>query len=112
TMVPAAVRKGGGGGTSLPPWRRDRDGDGEEEEQGMLRMSFLEHLEELRRRIFYVLGGIGVAFALSLTFCNELWLFVQKPAQQALKQLGINPPRLVAIAPMDQFNIIWMKLPI
>jgi sec-independent protein translocase protein TatC len=112
TMAPAPVTKDAGGGSTQPPSRRDGGGNGGDEEEGMLRMSFLEHLEELRRRIFYVLGGVGVAFVLSLTFCNELWLFVQKPAEQALRQLGINPPRLVAIAPMDQFNIIWMKLPI
>jgi sec-independent protein translocase protein TatC len=45
-------------------------------------------------------------------FGEKLWLFVQQPAQYALTKLGINPPRLVAIAPMDQFNIIWIKLPI
>jgi sec-independent protein translocase protein TatC len=45
-------------------------------------------------------------------FCANLWDFVQKPAEVALKHLGINPPNLVAISPMDQFNIIWVKLPI
>jgi len=35
----------------------------------MLRMSFLEHLEELRVRLFYAVAGFGVAFVLSLTFC-------------------------------------------
>jgi len=29
-----------------------------------------------------------------------------------LKHLGVNPPHLVAITPMEQFNIIWLKLPI
>src|SRR5262249_54586427 len=48
----------------------------------------------------------------SLTFSNQLWLFVQQPAEYALRRLNINPPNLVAIEPMEQFNIIWVKLPI
>ena len=34
----------------------------------MLRMSFLEHLEELRSRLIKALLGLGVAFMLSLIF--------------------------------------------
>jgi sec-independent protein translocase protein TatC len=83
----------------------------DEEEDGMLRMSFLGHLEELRRRIFLMLIGVAVAFTLSLTFSNPLWIAVQAPATAALITLGIHPPNLVAITPMEAFNIIWFKLP-
>jgi sec-independent protein translocase protein TatC len=83
----------------------------EEEEDGMLRMSFLGHLEELRKRIFLMLGGVGVAFFLSLAFSSPLWVAVQAPATDALKSLGIHPPNLVAITPMESFNIIYFKLP-
>jgi sec-independent protein translocase protein TatC len=78
----------------------------------MLRMSFLEHLEELRSRILKMLAGVGIAFVLSLTFCNELWKFVAGPAVGALRTLGVNPPTLVQITPMEYFNIVWVKLPI
>jgi sec-independent protein translocase protein TatC len=78
----------------------------------MLRMSFLEHLEELRSRIIRVLIGVGVAFAISLTFCYPLWNIVRQPATAALQTLGINPPELVAIEPMEQFNTIWVKIPL
>ena len=78
----------------------------------MLRMSFLGHLEELRTRLIRMLMGVGVAFVASLTFSDKLWLFVQEPAHNALMKLGVKPPNLVAIDPMDQFNIIWVKLPI
>ncbi len=107
---PPPVKSGGGGGAPPPP--KPPDDDGDDEEDGMLRMSFLEHLEELRSRLIRMLMGVGVAFVTSLWFCNDLWLFVQRPAEAALKHLGINPPHLVAISPMDQFNIIWVKLPI
>jgi len=83
----------------------------------MLRMSFLEHLEELRSRILRALAGVGVAFVISLVFCNELWHIVSAPAVGALKTLGYKglyggEPNLVQIAPMDYFNIVWVKLPI
>ncbi len=75
-------------------------------------MSFLEHLEELRSRILKMLAGVGVAFVLSLTFCNELWRVVSAPAVGALRSLGVNPPNLVQITPMEVFNVVWVKLPI
>jgi len=78
----------------------------------MLRMSFLEHLEELRSRIIRVLLGVGVAFVISLSFCYPLWNVVRQPATAALQTLGINPPELVAIEPMEQFNTIWVKIPL
>jgi sec-independent protein translocase protein TatC len=83
----------------------------DEEDDGMLRMSFLGHLEELRKRIFMMLIGIAVAFTLSLSFSNPLWKAVSAPATDALTSLGIDPPNLVAITPMEAFNIIWFKLP-
>ncbi|MGA7410865.1 MAG: twin-arginine translocase subunit TatC [Bryobacteraceae bacterium] len=86
--------------------------DGEDEEEGMLRMSFMDHLEELRTRILRALMGFVVAFFVSLTFTNPLWRFVSEPAIDALKHLGINPPRLVAITPMEMFSTIWIKMPL
>jgi sec-independent protein translocase protein TatC len=98
---------GGGMPPSSPP-----SGDGEDEEDGgMLRMSFLGHLEELRSRIFKALGGVAIAFLLSLTFSKQLWDFVSKPATAALTSLGYEP-YLVMIEPMEGFNIIWFKVPI
>ena len=82
------------------------------DEDGMLRMSFLEHLEELRARIIQSLVGLGVAFLLSLTFSNYLWRIVSAPAIDALKQLGVDPPRLVITEPMESFSIVWVKLPL
>jgi sec-independent protein translocase protein TatC len=102
----------GGGAKTPPPPPPSGSGDGDDEEDGMLRMSFMEHLEELRMRIFKMLIGIGVAFVLSLTFSSQLWLFVSAPAVDALRTLKINPPNLTQITPMENFNVIWVKLPI
>jgi sec-independent protein translocase protein TatC len=77
----------------------------------MLRMSFLEHLEELRSRIIKSLIGVGVAFVGSLLFSQQLWNIVRQPAAVALKSLGY-PENLTQIEPMEVFNIIWFKLPV
>ncbi|MGO9258911.1 MAG: twin-arginine translocase subunit TatC [Bryobacteraceae bacterium] len=82
---------------------------GEAEE--MLRMSFMEHLQELRSRILRALAGVGVAFTLSMTFMNPLWRVVSKPAEAALRQLGLSP-RLVFTTPTEAFSTVWVKLPL
>jgi len=82
------------------------------EEGGMLRMSFMEHLEELRARIIKALYGLLVAFVLALVFAGKLWDIISDPAVEALKHLGVNPPRLAQLTPMESFSIIWVKLPL
>jgi sec-independent protein translocase protein TatC len=83
-----------------------------DEEDGMARMSFMEHLEELRKRLLLAIGGIGVAFFLCLFFSDELWDVVFGPAKSALIALKVVPPTLKLISPMDTFQIFWMKVPI
>ncbi|MGI9071756.1 MAG: twin-arginine translocase subunit TatC [Bryobacteraceae bacterium] len=97
---------------SPPPPPDDDEGEGDEEERGMLRMSFMEHLEELRSRVLRALVGVIVAFLVSLSFASPLWRLVANPAVNALKHLGVNPPRLTVITPMEGFNIIYLKLPL
>ena len=76
----------------------------------MLRMSFLEHLEELRSRILRALAGVGIAFVACLWFANDLWRIVSEPATVALKHLGFQQ-KLVQITPMETFSTVWVKLP-
>jgi sec-independent protein translocase protein TatC len=109
TAVVKAKPRSGGGGKTPPPPPPSGGGSGDEED-GMLRMSFLEHLQELRTRIIRALWGVVVAFIVSLSFSNQLWNFVSQPAVQALKTLGY-PPTLKQITPMESFNVIWFKLP-
>ncbi len=95
-----------------PPPKPDEEEEPDQEEEGMLRMSFMEHLGELRSRILKALAGIIVAFLISITFCKTLWEFVSAPAVDALRHLGINPPNLAQITPMEKFNVIYLKLPL
>jgi sec-independent protein translocase protein TatC len=109
--VATLPRRPGGGGRTPPPPPPPSGGDGDDEEDSMLRMSFLEHLEELRTRIIRALIGVGVAFVVSLIYTDALWSFVCQPAAAALKSLGYEQ-NLVQISPMEGFNVIWVKLPI
>jgi sec-independent protein translocase protein TatC len=104
------VPVGAGGRTPPPPPPDDNDDD--EAEEGMLRMSFLEHLEEMRHRIIRALQGFGVAFLLCIIFCYPLWDFVRAPAVDALTKIGVNPPNLVINEPMEAFSIIWVQVPL
>src|ERR1035437_4074866 len=111
-IAPLPRRQGGGGKTPPPP-PPPSGGDGDDEDdEGMLRMSFLGHLEELRTRIIRALMGVAVSFVLSLTYCTHLWDFVCHPAVAALKTLGYKEQNLVQIEPMEAFNVIWFKLPV
>jgi sec-independent protein translocase protein TatC len=114
-VVPPTVPPPAAPPSATPPTRPPKPPDppdDDDEDEGMAKMSFLDHLEELRRRLLYAIGGIGVAFVLSLIFSNQLYLLVSEPATYALTKIGINPPSLVQISPMDVFQIVWMKLPI
>ena len=109
-VTAVTVTRGAGGRTPPPPDPPDPpDDDGEE---GMLRMSFLEHLTELRSRIIKMLAGVAVSYFLSLAYCERLWRLIAAPAVDALTKLGVKPATLKAITPMEQFNVIWVKLPI
>jgi sec-independent protein translocase protein TatC len=101
----------GAGGRVPPPPPPDEDEE-EDGEEGMLRMSFLDHLEEMRHRIIRALQGFFVAFILCIAFCYPLWDFVRAPAVDALTKIGVKPPNLVINEPMEAFSIIWVQVPL
>jgi sec-independent protein translocase protein TatC len=84
----------------------------DEEEDSMLRMSFMEHLEELRSRIIKALYGLALAFVVALVFAGKLWDIISDPAVDALKHLHVEPPQLAQLTPMEAFSIIWVQLPL
>ncbi len=109
--TPATAEKGGAAPPPPPPPKPPADEE-EDEEEEMLRMSFMEHLEELRSRIIKSLMGVGVAFFVSIIFANDLWRIVSEPAVEALIKLGYENPKLAQIKPMETFTTVWVKLPI
>jgi sec-independent protein translocase protein TatC len=109
-LPPPALSSGGGGVTPPPPPPPEDEDD--EEDGGMLRMSFMEHLEELRARIIRALWGFGVVFAGCMLFANKLFDIVLAPGRIALKNTGIPGAGFIAIDPMENFSIIWMWTPL
>lgn len=79
-------------------------------DDGMLRMSILEHLEELRSRILRALAGLGVAYVTCMLFASSLWKFVQAPGTAAFKAIGSGG--FVAIGVMERFSIIYIWTPL
>jgi sec-independent protein translocase protein TatC len=99
---------------ATPPASQSKADESKEEssdEDGMVRMSFLEHLEELRTRIIRSAMGLVVAFLGCMLFMNPLWDWVRQPAIVALKKLGY-PPELAALTPMEGLSIVWMRVPL
>ncbi|HYI92222.1 MAG TPA: twin-arginine translocase subunit TatC [Bryobacteraceae bacterium] len=80
-------------------------------DEDMVRMSLLDHLDELRGRILRALAGIGVAFLICVTFTDELWRIVSQPSVAAMAQLGLHE-KLVFTTPMEAFSTVWVKLPL
>jgi sec-independent protein translocase protein TatC len=81
-------------------------------DDGMLRMSFLEHLEELRSRIIKSLIGFSAIFLLCLIFSPELFDIVLAPGLKALHNTGIAGAEFIAIDVVEQFSIVWVWTPL
>jgi sec-independent protein translocase protein TatC len=111
TPIPGAslAAGGGGGGRNPPP---PSAGDPDDEDEGMLRMSFLEHLEELRSRIIKALYGLGLVFLVCVIFSTQLFRIVLAPGQEALRATGDPLAQFIAINPMEQFSIMWVWTPL
>ena len=62
----------------------DRDPLDPLDDEGGGRMSFLDHLDELRRRIIWAIGSVLVGFMIAIFFVTEIFDFVMRPMQQML----------------------------
>ena len=67
-------------------------------------MSFLEHLEELRRRIFYSIIAVVIGFFLCWGYAEKIVGWMQQPIMDALKRNNM-PQTLVYLNPTDPFNL-------
>jgi len=66
-----------GGARQIPPDDDDDESSGE-------KMSFLEHLDELRKRIVNSCIAIGVGFLISFVFIDRIFNFVFAPSRKVL----------------------------
>src|SRR3982750_2402044 len=86
------------GGAGLPPAPPPPPGEDDDDDDGMIRMSFMGHLEELRTRLLRMVFGVILAAVGCLSFSKQLWEFVRQPAKVALTSLGYGED-LVQITP-------------
>jgi sec-independent protein translocase protein TatC len=81
-------------------------------ETDLPRMSFLEHLEELRAHILKALWGFGAIFLLCVVFAYPLFDVVLAPGLKALQNTGDPDARFIAIDTLEQFSIIFVWTPV
>jgi sec-independent protein translocase protein TatC len=74
------------------------------EKQELPGMSFLQHLEELRRRIIYCLLAVGATFLLGWWKADRIFAFMQNPIMEALHRHKLDE-KLVYTNPTDPFNM-------
>jgi len=79
-----------------PDWD---DSDESLDESG--KMSFLEHLDELRKRIIWSLGGVLVGMGLAAFFLERIFRFVMEPLQRVLP----NNQHLIQTEPTEMFGV-------
>jgi sec-independent protein translocase protein TatC len=76
----------------------------EEPREPLTAMSFLEHLEELRRRIIYSIIAMAVGFFACWSYHERIYDFMQRPIMAALKLNGMSE-KLVYLNPTEPFNL-------
>jgi len=81
---------------SVPPTGQAQD--------TMTAMSFLEHLEELRRRIIYAIIAVGIAFFACWGYAERIYAIMQRPIMEALRHNGMAE-KLVYLNPTEPFNL-------
>ena len=73
-------------------------------EESMPAMSFLEHLEELRRRLVYSAIAIAIGSLACWIYVEQIYDFVQRPIIDALARDGMVA-KLTFLNPVDPFNL-------
>ena len=76
----------------------------DEEPAGEGRMTFLEHLDELRKRITHAVGGLLVGFILAFAFIDRVFDFVYQRLVAA-----VPGGKLIYTEPSEMF-MLWIKI--
>jgi sec-independent protein translocase protein TatC len=67
-------------------------------------MGFLDHLEELRRRILYSIVAVAVGFFACWGYAEKIYEIMQRPIMLALQRNGLSE-KLVYLNPTEPFNL-------
>jgi sec-independent protein translocase protein TatC len=91
----------------MPEMAGELPAQGDDNEQ-MPAMGFLEHLEELRRRIIYSLIAVAVGFFACWGYAEKIYGIMQQPIMEALQRNGLSQ-KLVYLNPTEPFNM-YLKI--
>lgn len=94
----------GGGGTEPPSGDGGGGDEGDGDEPGMAKMSFLDHLEELRRRIIYALIAVAAGFFICFAFSQQIFEYMSEPLRGALREMKMAEA-LYFTKPTDPFTM-------
>src|SRR3981189_3918412 len=67
-------------------------------------MGFLDHLEELRKRIIYSIIAIVIGFLACWKYAENIYEIMQRPIMEALHSNGLSA-KLVYLNPTEPFNL-------
>src|SRR6202050_2493645 len=85
------------------------EGSGDEPTRdSMPTMGFLDHLEELRRRLVYSIAAVAVGFGACWWKVERIYDIIQRPIMEALRANGV-PEKLVYLNPTEPFNL-YLKI--
>ncbi len=73
-------------------------------------MTFLEHLEELRKRLLHSVVSIAIGACICFYFRDNIYGYLARPLTDALHSFGL-PDKLGYLNPVDPFNL-YLKLSI
>ena len=89
---------GSKGAQPAPDYEPDDDLELDDDAAGG-KMSFLEHLDELRKRLLRAILSVGAGFVVALFFIDRIFGFVMRPLQEVLPNGG----RLIYTEPTEAF---------
>lgn len=69
------------------------------------KMSFFDHLQELRTRIFYSVIAVAAGMTIGLYFSNQAFDFLARPMVQALEQAGLGD-KLIYTSPLGPLRLL------
>ena len=80
----------------------------EHKRDSMPTMGFLDHLEELRRRLVYAIAAVAVGFCACWWKVEKIYDIMQRPIMDALRANGMSE-KLVYLNPTEPFNL-YLKI--
>src|SRR5262245_66288068 len=108
---------------SASPTPPDRDEsqleltDADELENGGAKMSFLEHLDELRNRLIACVWALGISCLIAYLFINRIFSFVMHPLQEMLPDGGKlvfteGPEAFMLYVKIDVLSGLMLAVPV